>query len=66
MNILFLYGTDTYRLQQKLKEIVVSYEAKNKSGLNLRRLDCSNLDILDIKKELTRVKNWEEIREIIP
>lgn len=65
MNILFLYGTDTYRLQQKLKEIVVSYEAKNKSGLNLRRLDCSNLDILDIKKELTTISMFKEKKLLV-
>lgn len=65
MNIIFLYGTDTYRLQQKLKEIVVSYEEKNKSGLNLRHLDCSALDILDIKKELTTISMFKEKKLLI-
>ncbi len=37
--IIFLYGQDSYRIGQKLTEIVSSYKAKNPSGLNFIKLD---------------------------
>ena len=37
--IIFLYGKDSYRINQKIKEIIKGYEAKNPSGLNLINLD---------------------------
>lgn len=37
--IVFLYGQDSYRINQKLQEIVNGYKAKNPSGLNLIKLD---------------------------
>ena len=38
--ILFLYGKDAYRLQQKLKEIENQYKKVHKSGLNLEKIDA--------------------------
>lgn len=64
MNIL-LFGTDTYRLQQKLREIISEYAQKNASGLNLRQLDCLTLDILDVKKELTIISMFKEKKLIV-
>lgn len=40
--IIFLYGKDTYRLQQKLKEIESRYKKLHKAGLNLEKLDARN------------------------
>lgn len=37
--IIFLYGKDSYRISQKIREIIKGYEAKNPSGLNLINLD---------------------------
>jgi DNA polymerase-3 subunit delta len=37
--IIFLYGQDSYRINQKLQEIISGYKTKNPSGLNLIRLD---------------------------
>ncbi len=37
--IIFLYGPDTYRLRQKLNEIIEHYKKVHKSGLNLRYID---------------------------
>ncbi|MEK7134846.1 MAG: DNA polymerase III subunit delta [Patescibacteria group bacterium] len=39
--IIFLYGQDSYRINQKIKEIIKGYEAKNPSGLNLINLDLT-------------------------
>lgn len=39
--IIFLYGKDSYRINQKVREIVKGYEAKNPSGFNLVKLDLA-------------------------
>lgn len=38
--IIFLYGQDTYRMREKLKEIIRHYKEVHKSGLNLDYFDC--------------------------
>lgn len=37
--IIFLYGKDTYRMREKLKEIIERYKKIHKSGLNLKYFD---------------------------
>jgi len=37
--IIFLYGEDTYRMREKLKEIIERYKKIHKSGLNLKYFD---------------------------
>ena len=44
--IIFLYGQDSYRISQKLNELIQGYKAKNPSGLNL-----INLDLMENKLE---------------
>ncbi len=53
--IIFIYGKDVYRLQQKLKEIIDEYRDIHKSGLNLRFLekDESVKDLLDCNKQVS-------------
>ena len=45
--IIFLYGEDSYRINQKIKEIVKGYEAKNPSGFNLAEIDLEESKIDD-------------------
>ena len=45
--IIFLYGQDSYRIGQKLTEIVSSYKAKNSSGFNFINLDFAENNIND-------------------
>jgi len=45
--IIFLYGQDSYRISQKLKEIVFGYRTKNPSGFNLVHFDLSDGKIED-------------------
>ncbi len=40
--IIFLYGTDGYRLNQNKETIIKSYRAKHASGLNLSFIDCNH------------------------
>ncbi len=39
--IIFLYGEDSYRINQKLNELINGYKIKNPSGLNLVNLDLA-------------------------
>ena len=39
--IIFLYGQDSYKISQKLNELIRGYKAKNPSGLNLINLDLA-------------------------
>lgn len=39
--IVFLYGKDSYGIDQKIREITKGYEAKNPSGLNLIKLNLA-------------------------
>lgn len=66
--LIFLYGPDTYRSKQKLKEIVEQYKKVHKSGLNLKYLEGNNLKFEDFalgsqqssmfkEKKLLMVKN---------
>jgi len=45
--IIFLYGQDSYRINQKLNELIRGYNAKNPSGLNLINLDLAENSIED-------------------
>ena len=46
--IIFLYGQDSYRINQKLKEITLGYKSKNPSGFNLVTFDLSENKIEDL------------------
>lgn len=50
--ILFLYGKDTYRLQQKLKEIEAQYKKVHKSGLNLEKIEVEQIDFREFWNKL--------------
>ncbi len=50
--IIFLYGQDSYRINQKLKELVEGYKAKNPSALNLISLDFIENGLEDLEMNL--------------
>ena len=50
--ILFLYGKDTYRLCQKLREIENQYKRVHKSGLNLEKIDASQISFKEFWDKL--------------
>ncbi len=49
--IILLYGPDSYRSNQKLKDIIANYQAKHKSGLNLAQFDWAG-DVLSQLKDI--------------
>lgn len=63
--IIFLYGPDSYRSAQKLKEITENYKAKHKSGLNFRSLDWSASALNEIKNILSSVSMFDEKKLVI-
>jgi DNA polymerase-3 subunit delta len=58
--IIFLYGQDTYRLRNKLKEIIASYQKVHQSGLNLKYFEGKNLDFHDFKQEFQTTSMFKE------
>lgn len=58
--IIFLYGTDTYRLKQKLKEITEEYKKKHKSGLNFKVLEGKEINFEDLKNEFLSISMFKE------
>lgn len=67
--VIFLYGQDTYRLTQKLREIIEEYKKIHKSGLNLRFLDFSGsageLNFQDFKDAFQQRSIFKEKRLIV-
>ena len=70
--IIFLYGKDSYRINQKIKEIIKGYEVKNPSGLNLINLDLAENRLEDFfesarssslipEKKLIILKNIQKV-----
>lgn len=70
--IYFLFGPDTYRSKQKLREIVEEYKKSHKSGLNLIRINFNEKDLpagkagfSDFKQVLETVSMFGEKKLII-
>lgn len=59
--IIFLYGKDTYRMREKMKEIVEHYKKIHQSGLNLKYLD----DFSDFEDNLKQTSMFKEKKLII-
>ncbi|MBI2042519.1 MAG: DNA polymerase III subunit delta [Candidatus Nealsonbacteria bacterium] len=56
----FLYGQDTYRLKQKLAEIIERYKQKNKNCFNLKFFEGDKLVYQDFKEEFQQVPIFKE------
>ncbi len=63
--IIFLYGQDTYRSCQKLKEIIEHYRKIHKNGLNLRYFDSENLSFQDFKNEIEVLSIFREKKLVV-
>lgn len=66
--IIFLYGQDTYRMKEKMREIIGKYKEANKSSLSLRFFDCSKKseDIFkEIKDGLRQTSMFKEKKLIV-
>jgi len=54
--IIFLYGEDTYRMKEKLKEIIERHKKIHKSGLNLKYFD----DFTNLKDGIRQTSMFKE------
>ena len=63
--IIFLYGKDTYRAREKLKEIINHYQKVHKSGLNLKIYNSEELNFKDFKNEFRQTSIFKEKKLII-
>ena len=63
--IIFLYGKDTYRLKEKLNEIINEYKKKHVRGFNLRFLNAKDINFEDLKSELSSISMFNEKKLII-
>jgi len=63
--IIFLYGQDTYRLKEKLQEIIERYQQIHKSGLNLRYFTNEHLNFQDFQDEFQQASMFEEKKLVV-
>jgi DNA polymerase-3 subunit delta len=63
--VIFLFGEDTYRLKEKLIEIIEEYKKKNTSGFNLRFLDAKEIILDDLKSELLSISMFKEKKLVV-
>ena len=63
--IIFLYGQDTYRSKQKLKEIIARYQKIHQTGLNLRIYNGGDLNFRDFKNEFRQISIFKEKKLIV-
>ena len=58
--IILLYGEDTFRLRQKLIEVIEEYQAKHKTGLNLMRFKENNFDFDKVRERIESISMFNE------
>ncbi len=63
--IYFLYGPDTYRSRQKLKEIIKGYRKSNKKGLDLKILEGDDFTFDDFKTSTEQISMFKEKRLVV-
>ncbi len=63
--LILLYGEDSYRSRQKLKEIIGQYQTKHRTGLNLVRFREEDLDFSQVKEKVESVSMFDEKKLII-
>ncbi len=61
----FLYGQDTYRLKQKLAEIIEKYKQKNKNCFNIKFFEEENLTYRDFKEEFQQMPIFKEKKLVV-
>lgn len=63
--LIFLYGQDTYRMREKLKELVEEYKKVHKNVLTLKSFEEENLNFDEIKNEAKISSIFQEKKLII-
>lgn len=63
--IIFLYGQDTYRAQQKLNEIIEHYKKIHKNAFSLRNFEGGNLNFQDFRNEVETISMFREKKLVV-
>lgn len=63
--IILLYGEDTYREKEKLREIMEEHKQKHKSGLNLRYLEGKTTSFDDLRNEVLGISMFQEKKLVV-
>lgn len=63
--IILLYGEDTYRQKEKMKEIMEEHRQKHKSGLNLRYLEGKTTSFDDLRNEVLGISMFKEKKLVV-
>jgi len=63
--IILLYGEDTYRQKEKMKEIMEEHKQKHKSGLNLRYLEGKTTTFDDLRNEVLGISMFKEKKLVV-
>lgn len=63
--LILLYGPDTWRAIQKLKEIKEQYSRVKRYAFNLKEFDCANLLFENLKSELEALSLFQEKKLLI-
>lgn len=63
--VIFLYGEGSYRISQKLNELIDGYMVKNPSGLNFISIDFSDDSLKDLEDNLVNSSLIQEKKLII-
>ncbi len=63
--IYFLFGPDTYRSRQKLKEIIKEYKKRHQSGLNFIKISFDEKEFNDFKRAVETVSMFDEKKLIV-
>jgi len=63
--IILLYGEDTYREREKLREIMEEHKQKHKSGLNLRYLEGKTTSFDDLRNEILGISMFKEKKLVV-
>ena len=63
--IFFLYGPDTYRVRQKLKEIQEKYQKTYLHAVHVQYFDCAHTELQDAKNALESISMFEQKKLLI-
>ncbi len=63
--LILLYGEDTFRVREKLNQIVGQYSAIHTSGFNIQKIDCQKCDVDDLRGILQTNSLFKERKFLI-
>lgn len=63
--LLFLFGKDTFRSREKLREILARFGQLPKAKRNLQVLDCRNASVEDVQRELSTRSLFQEKKLLV-